>query len=68
MQRVLLTATWHDVAASPIGQPVEVPSIRRRLLDPAAGLAVQMVLRIGYGRRAGRTPRRPVSEVLVRPA
>lgn len=65
LQRVLLTATWHGVAATPIGQPVEVPEIRRRLLDPAGGLSVQMVLRIGYGRMAGRTPRRPVGEVLT---
>ena len=53
------------VAATPIGQPVEVPEIRRRLLDPAAGLSVQMVLRVGYGRLAGCTPRRPVSDVLT---
>jgi nitroreductase len=65
LQRVLLTATWHGVAATPIGQPVEVPEIRRRLLDPAAGLSVQMVLRVGYGRLAGCTPRRPVSDVLT---
>ncbi|WP_433362210.1 Acg family FMN-binding oxidoreductase [Actinoplanes sp. CA-142083] len=66
LQRVLLTATWHGVASTPIGQPVEVPEIRRRLLDPASGLSVQMVLRIGYGRMAGRTPRRPVTDVLTR--
>jgi hypothetical protein len=65
LQRVLLTATWHGLAATPIGQPVEVPEIRRRLLDPVAGLSVQMVLRIGYGRTSGRTPRRPVTEVLI---
>jgi hypothetical protein len=65
LQRVLLTATWHGVAATPIGQPVEVPEIRRRLLDPAAGLSVQIVLRVGYGRHARRTPRRPVSDVLT---
>jgi len=67
LQRVLLTATWRGLATTPIGQPVEVPAVRRLLLDPSAGLAVQMVLRLGYGRLAGHTPRRPVAEVLASP-
>jgi nitroreductase len=65
LQRVLLTATWKDLATTPISQPVEVPAIRRLLIDPVAGLSVQMVLRIGYGRPAGPTPRRPLNDVLL---
>lgn len=64
LQRVLLAATWKGLATTPISQPVEVPAVRRLLLEPSAGLTVQMVLRVGYGRPAGRTPRRPLSEVL----
>ena len=65
LQRVLLAATWKGLATTPISQPVEVPAVRRLLIDPSAGLTVQMVLRIGYGTRAGRTPRRPLPDVLL---
>lgn len=65
LQRVLLAATRKGLATTPLSQPVEVPAVRRLLLDPRAGLTVQMVLRIGYGRQAGRTPRRSLSDVLL---
>lgn len=65
LQRVLLTATWQDLATTPISQPVEVPAVRRMLTDPASGLDAQMVLRVGYGRMAGSSPRRPLAEVLL---
>ncbi|MGA5300142.1 Acg family FMN-binding oxidoreductase [Nucisporomicrobium flavum] len=65
LQRVLLTATWKGLATTPISQPVEVPAVRRRLIDPHAALWVQMVLRIGYGTPAGGTPRRPLEDVLL---
>jgi nitroreductase len=61
LQRVLLTATWLGLATTPISQPVEVPEAREALSREAA----QMVLRVGYGKVAGRTPRRPLSEVLL---
>src|SRR4051812_41226015 len=64
LQRVLLTATWQNLATTPISQPVEAPEVRRLLTDPATGLAAQMVLRVGYGKTAGRSPRRALSEVL----
>lgn len=64
-QRVLLAATWKGLATTPISQAVEVPAVRRLLIDPSAGLTVQMVLRIGYGTPAGRAPRRPLSDVLL---
>ncbi|MEV4707877.1 Acg family FMN-binding oxidoreductase [Actinoplanes sp. NPDC049316] len=65
LQRVLLTATWKGLATTPISQPVEMPAVRCRLIDPQAALWVQMVLRIGYGTPAGRTPRRPLKDVLL---
>jgi nitroreductase len=65
LQRVLLTATWHDLATMPISQPVEVPALRRMLLAPSSGLHVQMLLRIGYAATAAATPRRPLADVLL---
>jgi nitroreductase len=64
LQRVLLAATWKGLAVTPISQPVEVPAVRRLLIDPRSGLTAQMVLRIGYGKAVGQTPRRPLSDVL----
>ncbi|GAA0504756.1 nitroreductase [Paractinoplanes deccanensis] len=65
LQRVLLTATWQNLATTPISQLVEEPVVRRALTDPGSGLSAQMVLRVGYGRVVGATPRRPLSEVLL---
>ncbi|MFC4070022.1 nitroreductase family protein [Actinoplanes subglobosus] len=65
LQRVLLTATLLGLATTPISQPVEVPAVRRALTGPAADVRAQMVLRVGYGRVAGRSPRRPLDEVLL---
>jgi nitroreductase len=67
LQRVLLAATWQNLATTPISQPVEVPSIRRLLSATAEDRWAQMIIRVGYGRQAAATPRRPLSEVLVRP-
>ncbi|MFG1609746.1 Acg family FMN-binding oxidoreductase [Actinoplanes sp. NPDC049265] len=64
LQRVLLTATWLNLATTPISQPVEIPVIRRLLTDQDAGRWAQIVLRLGYGRPAA-TPRRPVADVLL---
>jgi hypothetical protein len=65
LQRVLLTATWLGLAATPISQPVEVPAVRKLLAGAPPASWAQMVLRVGYGRTAGRTPRRPLTEVLL---
>lgn len=65
LQRVLLTATGLHLATTPISQPVEIPAIRKELSDPAKGVWAQMILRVGYGRPAAATPRRPLSEVLL---
>jgi hypothetical protein len=64
LQRVLLTATWHNLATTPISQPVEIPAIREQLTDTAAGVWAQMVLRAGYGRPTVATPRRPLGDVI----
>jgi nitroreductase len=66
LQRVLLTATIRGLAATPLTQLAEVPSLRELLADTAAGRVVQTVLRIGYPLTpAVASPRRPVEEVLV---
>jgi nitroreductase len=65
MQRVLLTATAHGLAASFVSQVVEVPAVRRQLRELiGGGLWPQTVLRIGYGSPVARTPRRPLCEVV----
>ena len=65
LQRVLLTATWLKLATTPISQPVEIPAIRKQLSDTTKGIWAQMILRVGYGRPAAATPRRPLSDVLL---
>ncbi|MEV7629760.1 nitroreductase family protein [Actinoplanes sp. NPDC089786] len=64
MQRVLLTATWLNLATTPISQPIEIPVVRELLSDREAGRWAQIVLRVGYGRPATATPRRSLDEVL----
>jgi nitroreductase len=70
LQRVLLTATWLNLASTPISQPIEVPVIRELLTETGDGIWAQMILRLGYGRPGNSTPRRPLREVLLprRPA
>jgi hypothetical protein len=65
LQRVLLTATWLNLATTPISQPVEIPAIREHLSDTTNGIWAQLILRIGYGRPAAATPRRPLADVLL---
>ncbi|MET8152953.1 Acg family FMN-binding oxidoreductase [Actinoplanes sp. NPDC049668] len=66
LQRVLLTATWQNLSTTPISQPVEVPGLRRRLTDPAGGRLAQLVLRVGFGKAVGVTPRRRLADVMLR--
>jgi len=64
LQRVLLTATQHGIAASPLTQPLET-SDAWQVRDPVSGRGTpQLILRIGYGLPVPATPRRPVSDVL----
>lgn len=66
LERVLLLATLHGLVASFATQAVERPDLRWLLRDPVSGTGhAQMVLRLGYGPRGPRTPRRPVGEVLT---
>lgn len=66
LQRVLLTATVHGLAVSPVSHLVELPEIRqavRELLGSAR--PPQAVLRVGYGWPVVGSPRRPVDELLL---
>lgn len=69
LQRVLLVATAHGYDASFLNQPIEVPELRPqlRILSGQPGYP-QVLLRIGRGRRARHTPRRPVSDVFIEDA
>ncbi|MEV4187823.1 hypothetical protein AB0J28_40975 [Streptosporangium canum] len=66
LQRVLLTATAHGVAASMFSQPLDLrpPQHRGDQAGPFGHL--QMLIRFGYGPPVPRVPRRPVFEVLDR--
>ena len=65
LQRVLLTATDHQLAVSLLSQPIEVAAARTHLRQ-ALGRhgSPQMVLRIGYGQPGFPTRRRPVDDVI----
>lgn len=65
LQRVLLAATWHHLATTPITQPLEIPELRERLTDVRRGVWAQMVLRVGYGAPVAATPRRLLADVLT---
>lgn len=67
LERVLLEATGHGLAASPLGQAVDVNSTRALLAAAAGGLGhIQMLVRIGYPQAGAQplaaTPRRPIGE------
>jgi nitroreductase len=69
---VLLTATHHGLAASPLTQPLEVGDTRAFLRDRGVRTTAhpQMLLRIGWPYADGTppwpTPRRPLTEVVDR--
>jgi nitroreductase len=64
LQRALLTATAHGIAAAPLTQPLETADAWL-VRDPQQDVEQpQMILRLGYGLPVPATPRRPVSEVL----
>jgi len=66
LERVLLTATLRRVQATPMTQPLEIPELRALFDDTALGRVAQVILRLGYAPPAGATPRRAVSELLLR--
>ncbi|MFF3126563.1 Acg family FMN-binding oxidoreductase [Streptomyces sp. NPDC057908] len=66
LERVLLTATLHNVSTSFATQPIEWPDLRWLLRDPVFGTGhAQMIVRLGYGPTGPRTPRRPLNQVLT---
>jgi nitroreductase len=66
MQRVLLVATVHGLAATPMSQPLEIPALRELATDTSAGRWAQVILRLGYAQPpTTRTSRRPLTDVLL---
>lgn len=66
LQRLLLVVTRQGFHASFLNQPIEVPQLRPELgvLAERNGFP-QLLLRIGRGKPAKHTPRRPLEEVLA---
>ena len=67
LQRTLLVATVHGLAATPMSQPLEIPALRELITDTGTGRWPQVIVRVGYGQPAAATPRRPLTEVLISP-
>lgn len=66
LDHVLLLAADYSIQASYLNQPLEIPELRTRVAGLLERNAFpQIILRMGYGRLSKRTPRRPVSEVLL---
>ena len=67
LQRVLLAATRHGVAASFLYQPMELHDMDGAQQWWPWPEHPQIILRLGYGPPAAQTPRRPIEEILERP-
>jgi len=67
LERVLLTATVHGIAACPLTQPLETADAWLVRDPQSANESPQMILRLGYGLPVPAAPRRPVAEVLDEP-
>jgi hypothetical protein len=65
LERVLLRAAAHDLAASYLNQVTEVASIRIGLMELTGGAYPQVVFRVGHPLPRGGTQRRRVADVLV---
>jgi nitroreductase len=65
LERVLLTATAHGLATTPLTQAIEIPELRDLLNAPAELGVVQSIVRFGYAGRVHQTPRRPLTDVLL---
>jgi nitroreductase len=63
LERALLVATVHGLAATPMSQPLEIPALRELLTD--TGRWAQVILRLGYGQPTTPTPRRSLADVLA---
>jgi hypothetical protein len=64
LEHALLTATYYDVSASFVNQPVEHPETRRYVRELGATGHPQLIARFGYPAESGgrRAPRRPWQE------
>jgi hypothetical protein len=65
LERVLLAATAHGVATTPLTQAIEIPELRHLLDGPAEPGVAQSIVRFGYAGRVRQTPRRPLTDVLL---
>jgi hypothetical protein len=67
LAKTLLLLTHHDLSASYLNQPIEVPDLRIEL-KRKLGIEghPQILLRIGYGPDVKPTPRRPVEEIILK--
>jgi nitroreductase len=65
LQRVLLLATVHGLAATPMSQPLEIPALRELVTETGRGRWAQLILRLGYAQPTQPTSRRPLSDVLL---
>jgi hypothetical protein len=66
LQRVLLVASMHGVAAALHSQPLELPELREFIRIRLTGQAYpQMLLRFGVTDVVAASVRRPVEEVLL---
>lgn len=66
LQRLLLAATTHGVAASLLNEPSGHADLQWLVRDPGAGWTEpQVVLRFGYGPELPPTPLRPVEEFIL---
>jgi nitroreductase len=65
LERVLLTATAHGLATTPLTQAIEVPELRELLNAPAESGMVQSIVRFGYAGRVRQAARRPLADVLL---
>lgn len=67
LAQLLLTLTHHGLSASYLNQPIEISDLRTKLKRfVGSDHWPQILLRVGYGSEVRSTPRRPVSEILVR--
>ena len=65
LERVLLTATAHGLATTPLTQAIEIPQLRELLNTPQQPGKVQSIVRFGYAGRVRQAPRRPLTDVLL---
>ncbi len=68
LAHVLLLGTHFGISASFLNQPLEVPALRKKVAE-VMGITAnpQIILRMGFGAKPARTPRKPLREVLKNP-